>query len=230
MNSLSLKPKYDKVHLVIGVPSGDQWDREFGLSLATLTAVLANSRDPEVTFHIANSKGSILPELRHNIVEGALQAQATHILWIDSDQKFPHDTFHRLYKWKKPMVGCNVATKKFPSSPTARLKDETDYGKPLFTTDKTFGLREVWRLGFGVMLCETRVFRRISPPWFQISWLPGYSRYQGEDWEFCRLCEKHDIPVYVDQGLSYEIGHAGRCVYDHKLVLGPDSQMLKEAM
>lgn len=229
MNSLSsLTKKPDSpIRLAIGIPSGEEWKKQYGLSLAVmmchLTQMIIPREDSQV--NLVCEGGSILPQLRHKIVLQALESRATHLLFIDTDQSFPPDTFSRLYKWRKPVVACNIATKCFPSAPTARKKGGGPTGELVRTTASSRGLEKVWRVGTGVMLVDMMVFKKIPPPWFMNEYLPfdidGQTvyNYGGEDWYFCKLLERADIPIFIDHELSYQIGHHGNCKYDHDLVL-----------
>src|SRR3990172_6819812 len=112
------------------------------MSLAFLVAYLSQQvpRYARQQFPVHNAKGTILPQLRHNIIKAALAAKATHVLFIDSDQTFPQDIAHRLLACKKQVVGCNIATKKLPSGPTARLAAASSEGGPFFIKIKNTGV------------------------------------------------------------------------------------------
>lgn len=219
-----------QLKVVVGIPSGEYWKSDFGMCMLNLMMDFSMQRiegyeQQRVT--VVKSEGSILPQLRGNIVKNSLKKGATHVLFIDTDQTFPADTLRRLLYWQKPVVACNVATKKFPSSPTARLKSvHDDKGEILYTTPESHGLEEVWRIGCGVMLLDLEKLRHIPLPWFGITWRPNVEDYQGEDWFFCEVLEKNKIPIYIDHDLSWQIGHVGKMEYKHDLVPVPE-QLVK---
>ena len=62
---------------------------------------------------------SNLPHNRSRCVERAFKLQATHILWLDTDMRFPPDTLFRLLGRKKPIVGANYRARNPPVFPTA---------------------------------------------------------------------------------------------------------------
>lgn len=68
------------------------------------------------------------------------------------------------------------------------------------------------------MLVKMSVFRDIPEPWFPILWDETLQDYRGEDWVMCDKFEAAGIPIYVDVGLSKEIGHVGDLKYEHKHV------------
>ena len=215
-----------ELNLVVAVPSGETWCAEFGMSLVGLIGDLASTPVPPwsaTQVRVFNKKGSILPQLRQQVTEQALEAGATHILFLDSDQQFPPDTARRLLFWRKPIVACNVATKKFPCSPTARLYSPSEpKGVPLFTRRGDRGLEPVWRIGCGIMLIAGYVLKELPKPWFPVRWRTEVEDFQGEDWGFCEALEARDIPIYVDQELSWQIGHVGTQRYDHGLIIPPE--------
>jgi hypothetical protein len=176
---------------------------------------------------IIKKRGSILPQMRHQLLRQAVNSQTTHLLFLDTDQTFPSNTLHRLLQWRKPIVACNVAVKKVPSCPTARGFER----QPVYTLAGATGLKKVWRVGCGVMLIETDAIRSIPPPWFLDKWVsenpdyPDAEDYQGEDWGFCEVLEANRIPIYIDQGLSWEIGHIGEKVFTHSDVVVEGGQL-----
>ena len=204
----------------IGIPSQETWKADFGMCVVQMTAMLSQPlRDGNKiqSCRIWNSKGSILPKLRTILVKQALQGNFTHILFIDSDMTFPADTLHQLLNRDKAVVACNCPVKAIPSSPTARLHGG-ERGEPLFSIPDDFGVRQVWRVGTGIMLVKTSIFRELPEPWFPIKWNEKLQDYTGEDWAFCEKLEQADIPIYVDLQLSKQIGHVGSFVFEHKHV------------
>jgi hypothetical protein len=177
---------------------------------------------------IFHEKSSILPASRHNIVKKALKANCSHLLFIDSDQTYPAQTAHMLARHGKMIVGANVAIKRLPSAPTARsFNPEWVGGDVVYTSQKSWGLRQVWRLGFGIMLINLEVFKRIPPPWFEILWDEGIQDYRGEDWQFCSLAERAGFPIFIDHDLSKEVGHVGHLTFTHDMVELPERRDIK---
>lgn len=215
-------------NLAIGIPSGESWPCLNGLSLSTLT--LALMKHPvqgydKTLISIFHEKSSILSASRHNIVKKALKAGCSHLLFVDSDQTYPAQTAHMLARHGKMVVGCNVAIKTIPSNSTARTKNPAwPGGDPVYTTPQSTGLQQVWRLGFGVMLINLEVFKRIPPPWFEILWDADIETYRGEDWQFCTMLEAANIPIYIDHDLSKDIGHVGHFTFRHDHVELPSKR------
>lgn len=221
-----------EIRLVVCVPSTNTWEAQFGMSMIFLTNYLASHgivNGKEIQFRVHNKRGSILANMRQEMVQSAIDNHATHLLFIDSDQVFPADIFHRFMAHKKQIVAANIATKMIPSTPTARLKGAGSQGVPLYTTEKDEGLEEVWRIGTGIMLIDMNVFKRETlkaGPWFTQRWNEELKSYVGEDWAFCEELEKAGVKLYVDQGVSFEVGHLGTLNYGHDLV----AQVTEEAV
>ena len=212
------------IYVVVAVASLDDWKAHFGMSLLAAVQDFASHRFCNVASQrlgVLHRKSSMLPQARHQLVESAIEVGASHVLFIDSDQKFPSHTIWRLLEHKLPVVACNIPTKTFPSMPTARVRSiDCKSGTPLYTTPRTRDLQRVWRIGTGVMLIETKVFKDLPKPWFMIRYVEEVGEFVGEDWYLCELFERYGVPVYVDQLLSWQIGHIGDAEYTHDMCLG----------
>lgn len=212
-------------NLAIGIPSGESWPAHNGLSLSTMTMALMKHSVPgydKTTISIFHEKTSILSAGRNNIVKKAIKNNCSHLLFIDSDQTYPAQLVHQLARHGKLIVGANVAIKRFPSAPTARsFNPQWPGGDVVYTRPESRGLEQVWRLGFGIMLINLEVFKRVPGPWFEILWDESIQDYRGEDWQFCTLVEKAGIPIYIDHDISKEVGHVGHLTFTHQMIECP---------
>lgn len=207
----------NEISVLVGIPSGGDWKPNFGMSLVNMVlASQAPTRDRRFVSRLSvlNTKGSILPKNRLEIVRRALEGRYSHILFLDDDMTFPQDTLLRLLSHCKAVIACNCPTKMLPSTSTARDKGLGKTGVPV-QSNGNVGIAKVWRVGTGVMLLDTRVFRGLSQPWFPVEWNPELGDYTGEDWAFCSRLEEAGIPIYVDHSLSREIGHVGSHEFRH---------------
>lgn len=208
-------------NVLVGVPSGQYWDAQFGNCLVNLVANFNHRRvsiyDTQ-RLRVANVRSSILSNNRLNLVKAAIREEATHLLFLDSDHTFPPDLIHKLAVHHRLVVAANCVTKTIPASPTARLKDSDPRGIPLFTDAIDTGLAPVWRIGTGVMLIKTSIFKQIGLDVWRLEYKEDGSIYQGEDWTFCAACEAAGIPLFIDHDVSKEIGHVGPYVYNHDVV------------
>ena len=194
------------------------WPADFGMSMAQMcvyisTQLFETGQQREVI--VLDKRTSMLPRSRQECLEDAIHQNCTHALFLDSDQSFPHDTAHRLIAWKKPVVACNIAVKTNPSFPTARGRGATCFGVPITSEAPKTGLEKVWRVGCGIMLIDLSIMKAIPKPWFEVCYSVRNAQFIGEDWYFVGKVEKAGHDIYIDHGLSREIGHIGQFNFTH---------------
>jgi len=195
-----------KVNVAVGIPSTDAWVVQFGLSLATMCSFFGMTRIPgcsEQRLHILSSQGSMLPQLREQLVLSAMKAGCSHLLMVDSDMKFPRDVMHKLLSHNKDIVAANCVTKRIPAEVTARgFQDEAVY-----SDEKAFGLEEVESVGTAVILIRLAVMQRIPRPWFCQEWMPEIQHFCGEDRYFIRKARKYGFKTFIDHDLSKKVSY-----------------------
>lgn len=157
--------------------------------------------------------GSMLTHNRELIVRSAIKRGADYILWLDTDMVFPKDTLAHLLRWDKPFVAAQGVTKQLPAEPVAQdLEGKRVYGK-----ERDRGLKEVSQVGLAVALTKTEYVARVTKPRFEMRYEEEHDAPCGEDVWFCRKWrEELGLPIYVDMGLSYQIGHLGGYSYGLK--------------
>jgi hypothetical protein len=190
------------VKVAICIPCQDQVNAGFALDLARLVGVIARSA---IEFTIIQNRGTIIPQQRATLATLAMQWGATHVLWLDSDMRFPTDTLDRLLTHEEPIVAANYSTRRVPILPTA---EHREHGM-LFTTPESDGLVEVSHCGMGVMLVDTKVYATVKQPWFALGFNPNDSSYIGEDFFFLRRARESGYVTLIDQDLSKEVRHVG---------------------
>lgn len=163
---------------------------------------------PDVELSYYTMASSDLAANRERIAAAALDDGADWLLWLDSDQTFPRESLQRLLAAGREVVGCNYPFRSHPAGPTARFFSGGRW-LPVWTEEEKARqgeIEQVASMGLGVCLVSAAVMRKIERPWF---------RYEaaGEDAYFFAKLSAAAIPVYVDHGLSWEIGHAGQKIY-----------------
>ena len=199
--------------LVVCLPQRDTVHCEYACSLARMMLYLGISNDGIDDVRMTRCGSSILPAVRQHLAERAIEESgATHLLWIDSDHTFPYDTAHRLLAHKRPWVGINATTRVPPIRPTALKKK----GEPLETTKHSKGLERVWRMGFGIVLIEARVFQAMEKPWFDLEYVnfDPEPAHVGEDIYFCEKAKHAGFQPMVDHDLTKETAHIGSVAFD----------------
>lgn len=223
-----------QVNVAIAMPcSNGMWHSEFGMSLLLLYANFMKTPVPgydRQQLSVLQTKTSLLPKARQELVERAIEAKATHILFIDTDQSFPSWTIHAMLSRKKPVVAANIATKSIPSKPTARNNSDLwPGGDVVYTYPDSHGIEKVWRVGTGIMLIDLSVFANIPKPWFGVDYRQyGEDKWDflGEDWFLLEKLEKIGVEFYIDHDVSKEVGHVGTFEYTHSIIWA--EEMVKE--
>lgn len=213
-------PPPPPIRVAVCVPCMDEVKADFAYDLARMIGRFAAGpvADGQAELRIFFMKSSMLCSARMDLAVDATTAGCTHVLFIDSDMRFPGDTLERLLNHGKAIVGTNCVTRKFPVVPTSYLtigaKDE-DHVK-LYTTEDSTGLQAVEATGTGVLLIDTEVFKRLPAPWFNSRWVGETGTFEGEDVYFCQLARKAGIQVWIDHDLSKQIGHVGTFEFKHQ--------------
>lgn len=200
----------EHIELGICVPSLGGWKTLFGRSMVTLVQQIMGWRpDPSLgikkfRFRLYTQETSMLVQSRHSLIVAALKGKCTHILFLDSDMTFPQDTFTRLLLRDKEVIAANATTRSYPTMHIAH-----DLKGRRIDSRKKFGVQKVQHVGMAVMLINTKIFSKISPPLFMMEWIPDIQAYCGEDVYFCAKVQQAGYDIWIDHDLSKEVGHLG---------------------
>ncbi len=199
------------ITVVIAMPCGDMMHTGTALDVASLVGY-TTANHPEIRLINFQVRGTLIVDQRATLVRQAQRVNATHILWIDSDMRFPKDGLMRLLAHGKPIVAANYPTRRPPIIPTA---EHREHGF-LFTQASSTGLAEVTRCGMGFMLVDATVYSTIPEPWFAIGYNRTDGRYTGEDTFFLnRAREIGKYETLIDQELSREVKHIGAIEFEN---------------
>lgn len=209
MTTLLTEAGDKRYRVMIAVPCGEDVKADFALSLALMVGYSTYVR-PDMELPLYFLKGTYLPRARAALVDEAMERQCTHILWLDSDMRFPKDTLLHLLSRDVPIVGANYATRQVPILPTA-LDFNLD---PVFGGE---GLVDVRHMGMGVMLTDIDVFQAIGKPYFAFGYNKAANDYAGEDVYFCERARVNGYRIRMDAALSEQVEHCGALRYtmDH---------------
>ena len=190
--------------ITVGFPSSDTMYTDTALCL---NAMCIFSLQSQVKLGaIINKKGSIVHQARCSIAEEALANGSTHLLFLDSDHTFPRDLLVRLLKAEKDIIGVHQVTRRPPVRSNCEGLDKQRLTRP------GEGIEEVYRLGTGIMLVNTRVFKEMRKPYFNF-WYEKDKGWTGEDYYFCKEAKQRGFKIYVDHDLSKECYHIGTATY-----------------
>jgi hypothetical protein len=180
--------------IVVATPTRDTVTAGFCGDLVKLCR-----RHPDLKF--AAVTGIYIANLRNMAVNLARQVGASHVLFIDSDMRFPEDTVDRLLAADKDIVASNCIMRTMPEWWVARKNGAmvSSYGKS--------GLEDVDTVGCGVMLIKLSVFDRLPSPWFSTPF--NGSDHTGEDVYFCQQARIAGFDIWIDHDLSQDVRHTG---------------------
>ncbi len=203
--------------IAVGVPCTDFWIPQFGLSIAAMCSYFGMKRIAgykSQRLHILSSQGSMLPQLRENLVLSAMKNGCSHLLMLDSDMKFPRDVMHQFLAHDRDIVTANCVTKRIPAEPTAVGFS----GERIYSDEVKTGLEEVESVGSAVMMIRLSIMQRIPRPWFYQEWQADIQHFAGEDRYFVRKARACGFKTFVDHDLSKKVGHMGLFEYTHDVV------------
>lgn len=205
--------KYPDAKIAFSIPSGGEWKSGTAVSSIMLVTDFMQYGVPGLrsrTVHVNSTESSMLVANRHNAVKVALKHGASHLLFVDSDMRFPPWALRRLLSHDLPIVAANCTRRAFPVTGTALDMD----GKDVDSNGRT-GLEKVRQVGAAFMLIRRDVLEKLKPPLFLMEWVPEMDGYCGEDIYFSQLVQAAGFDMWVDHDLSRHIGHIGSFTYGH---------------
>jgi hypothetical protein len=192
--------------VAICVPVRDYVTAAFSFSLAMLLKKCGET-DRKTSLHMV--MGSEIASQRQQLATEALSTECTHILWLDSDMRFPNITLEALLSHDKDIVACNYSTRVEPHMPVA-FTSKQDMSERL---GADVGLNRVAAVGMGCMLVKRNVFESMSLPYFGVEWNQDYTSLIGEDLYFANKADLAGYDIWIDSDLSNRIAHIGTRAY-----------------
>lgn len=112
--------------------------------------------------------GALIPLSRNRAAEKAVDANAKHLLFIDSDMVFDDDALIRLIKHDRDIISGLAVARAAPFTPVAkmRLPDGMYKVKDGLNEGRLF---EVDGVGAAFLLIKTHVFKALPQPYFAIT-------------------------------------------------------------
>ncbi|MDB5720600.1 MAG: hypothetical protein JWP15_1218 [Alphaproteobacteria bacterium] len=171
-----------------------------------------------LTARVEGPDGAIRPDLkpfmvssaniahsRRLLAEGALEWGAEWLFWVDADQTFPPDALLRLIAHGQGMIGANIRRRdaSVVEATAVTLRD----GEAVRLLPDGDGIEEVLEIGFGLCLTHAELSRKMDRPYFADEIGEDGIGFTSEDTNFCRKARAAGFPIFVDHGLSKEVGH-----------------------
>lgn len=196
------------MRLVVAICSARDWKPQFGLSLAGLIAHVCRQGIKRIKVESFDlrvySNVSSISNGRQTALNEAMLRGFTHILFVDDDMTFPPDLLNSLTKHKADLVGVNYSHK---SKATTGMVLGMD-GK--YVPERS-GHVSALRCGFGALLVDLSIPRKIKPPHFAMPWSDHHQKVIGEDYFFCDRVMKEGGTMVCD--LDVKLGHVGDYEY-----------------
>jgi len=205
----------EPVKVAILVPTHETIPAWFAYSLGLAMGYMGKNH-PEVDVTLYFSNGTILSEQRTKLAKIALREGAHWTIWLDSDMRFPANTFEQLMSHKAPIVGAGYPTRKIPCIEPTVYGD--DGGKfRVYTDESSTGTESVFAMGFGVMCIHREVYEQMPRPWFHIPWDDENEEQEcGEDVFFCRKARENGFEVLIDHDLTKDVYHIGVAEFGYR--------------
>jgi hypothetical protein len=200
-------------YIAVCTPARDMVHTMFTYDLVNMVANHTLNTNDAISLKI--SQGTLIANQRAELCLDAMREKCTHVLFIDSDMRFPHDMIERLLQHDLDIVATNCARRRMPTGPTAQIYKENGERELVYTMPESTGLQEVGSVGMGVMLIKANVFAALSEPWFETPWRNDKRGYIGEDVFFCKKARDAGFKIWIDHDVSKEIGHIGMFEFKH---------------
>lgn len=166
-------------------------------------------------FHTCDS--CVLQTARNDAVKRMFETGCDGILFIDSDQTFPHYALNRLLEVNKPIVGYPIVRKTQPYDPNISLFNEEKNQYECYRNYPQGRTFKVGYIGMGFTYIKKEVFEKIEFPYFDFPFIErnGEKIMMGEDVYLCQKAREAGIDVWADS--TIEIGHIGNFNYMPRL-------------
>ncbi len=166
---------------------------------------------------ITFSHGQSPARNRNLMIEGALEQNCTHVLFIDDDVAFEKDMLTRLLAHDKDIVSGLYLMRNYPHTPICfDYADETGRCRPRYFSDGDTGLVEIVACGLGACLIKTDVFRNMEKPWIRLGELE--LDHWCDDIGFFRRVREKGYKLYCD--LDVRVGHMAQVIVWPQLING----------
>ena len=157
-----------------------------------------------------SNAGSITSIARNNLCDIAQQNNCSHIMFLDTDMTFPHDTISKLLAHDLDIVGGLYFERYEPYKPAVFWKHPDGLGDYALMDNIPYGETiECDAIGTGCLLIKMDVFNKLTKPWFEYRVAEYGSKKEikffSEDIVFCERVKELGYKIHVDT--SIECGH-----------------------
>lgn len=190
--------KKNIVNVIIGVPCSDAEAMKAMTAQAIGGAIIGAKG---LVSDLVMRRSCDIVSNRTFLVNKAIQAGASHLLFVDCDMVFPYDVIPKLLAHKKPIIGVQYNKREFP------LKGVQE---PLGEASET-ELYKAKHAGTGLLLIDLSIFEKIKGPWFNFGRDSQGELVLGEDVWFCNTARDAGFDTWIDP--TIKVGHLGEYTY-----------------
>jgi hypothetical protein len=182
----------------------------------TFASFIMWSQRTQLPFTFDIQRQTYIHMARNRAVWEAVDAGATHLMFIDSDINFPSDGIETLLEANKDIIG-GIYYGRITPFPVLKIKHptlENEITNPSHIPDDV-DMFQVEGIGTGFLLINMDVFKKLEPPFFfhakpedfGLTKKPFPYDEVGEDIAFCLSARKAGIEVWAHNRI--ELGHVG---------------------
>lgn len=200
-----------ELKVVVAVPTAGTVRMGFAASLAGMISKVAAHGIPtrpeaSVALRMDVVESSVIHTNREQLCKRAIEAEMTHLLFLDDDMVFEPGILEVLLGRRQPVVCTNYLIKTEPAKDFVAVSLE---GHRVQTRSHSTGLVPIAYSGFGVSLFEIEVFKKTPQPWFMPKFLAETDSYTTEDNPFYERVREAGFEVFLDQDASKLVSHVG---------------------
>ena len=145
--------------------------------------------------------------MRNDLAQGAILAGCSHLLMMDSDQRYPPDCIEKLVDRmdnEDMMVLAAPVHRRYPPFDPILFRGEVNKYKHVPDKESYSGdVIPVDAIGCGCIMYDMKIFEIVERPWYQIT-VSDEGKTVGEDIYFCSNIRKKDIGIFVDTSIKIQ--------------------------
>lgn len=193
--------------ILIAIPTQE------GIKAETFKSIFNLTRPPNTKVVFQYFFGYNIAQIRNLIAHWSVNNHFDYVFHVDSDIILPSDALVKLYNRQLPIVGGIYRQRKDEN--ILEVYEWAENGgmknvKPEALIDTN--LMKVAGCGFGCVLVDTNVYRKIPYPQFVYHSAILMQNTLSEDLDFCIKAKDHNIDIFVDP--TIRCGHIGTRVFN----------------
>ena len=205
-----LSKALNNIKIAVCVATGGHPKPEFTHSLAILTGQFGHAGIRHI---ICFMTSSVIQANRQALADFVVQkTDCTHLLFIDDDMQFAPEAVKYLLGAAVPIVGVTYRKRQ----DAVKFTSLNENGDQVAVNEDSSGLEVVNLIGLGLTLVDVNVFKAMDRPYFDFTWNPKMSDWDGEDGYFLKKAAKCGFKTYVSLDASKYIDHIGSKAYTWK--------------